>query len=502
MIRFKSLLPYILLCCFFVSLSSHGNEAYEEPTPEPPPESQPDTPPLNRGRKDWPENPKVYLIPVRQTIFHPQLYLLRRGVQQAREANADAIVLLMDTPGGSVDIMRKMVNPIIDLDIPTYTLVEDQAISAGAIIAMATDHIYMTPRATIGDAMPVVMGQGGYAELGEAEREKIESFMDAIVRSIAQAKGRDEMLIRAMVRREIEYILEDGTVISEEGQLLTLTSQEAALILPDGTALLSEGTVDDLDNMLNRIGLGDAERIELIPSMADDLALLITKVAPLLMMLAMVLFYTEIQSPGIGWAGGTGLLLFVIVVFGHNVAGLAGMEDLVFIALGMILIVVEILILPGFGIAGLSGIALMIIGLTRAMTFRYPGNPGDLPGLNNVENVGPAITNISLAIIGSVVCMGFVIKSLQEKGMLGGKLVLANALGDSDRETARTSMKSLLNQSGTSVTPLTPSGTVRIGDTEYDAVSDGGYIDSGSSVTVAEIRNHRLVVTDYLESRA
>ncbi|MEX2606058.1 MAG: NfeD family protein [Kiritimatiellia bacterium] len=499
MIRLHSTILYTFLSCFFAVLPCPGNEASTEPAVQ---EEVSEPPPPNRGLRDWPENPKVYLIPVRQTIFHPQLYLLRRGVQQAREANADAIILLMNTPGGSVDIMREMVNPIIDIDIPTYTLVEDQAISAGAIIAMATDYIYMTPRATIGDAMPVIMGQGGYAELGEAEREKIESYMDAIVRSIAQAKGRDEMLIRAMVRREIEYILEDGTVISEEGQLLTLTSMEAALILPGGTPLLSEGTVEDLDNMLNRIGLGDAERIELIPSMADDLALLITKVAPLLMMLAMVLFYTEIQTPGIGWAGGTGLLLFVIVVFGHNVAGLAGMEDLVFIAIGMILILVEIVILPGFGIAGLSGMALMIIGLARAMTFRYPGNPGELPGLVNVENVGPAITNISLAIIGSAVCMGFLMKSMQDKGVLSRKLVLADALGDSSKDTALTSMKRLLSQSGTALTPLTPSGTVRIADTEYDAVSDGGYIDQGSSVTVVEIRNHRLIVTDYKESRA
>ncbi len=292
----KPLPALLLTLLLFPVLLSAQTEPVEPVTDEPVP--------VNRGRQEWSESPKVYLIPVRQAIFHPQLYLLRRGVEKAREANADAIVLLMDTPGGSVEIMRKMVNPIIDLDIPTYTLVEDQAISAGAIIALATDYIYMTPRSTIGDAMPVVMGQGGYAELGEAEREKIESYMDAIVRSIAQAKGRNEDLMRAMVRRSIEFTLEDGTVISKEGEILTLTHQEAEQLLPDGTPLLSEGTVADLDNMLNRIGLGDAERIELLPSLADDLALLITKIAPILVSIAFVLFYMEIQSPGIGWAGG------------------------------------------------------------------------------------------------------------------------------------------------------------------------------------------------------
>ena len=451
--------------------------------------------PLNRGRQEWSENPKVYLIPVRQAIFHPQLYLLRRGVEKAQEQGADAIVLLMDTPGGSVDIMRQMVNPIIDLDIPTYTLVEDQAISAGAIIALATDYIYMTPRSTIGDAMPVVMGQGGYSELGEAEREKIESYMDAIVRSIAQAKGRDEDLIRAMVRRSIEFSLEDGTIISKEGEILTLTNQEAEQIIGDGTPLLSEGTVEDLDNMLNRIGLGDAERIELIPSLADDLALLITKVSPILVSIAFLFFYMEIQSPGIGWAGGLAALLFGVIVFGHNVAGLAGMEDLVLIGIGLFLIVVEIFILPGFGIAGLSGLAFLFAGLFRAMTIRYPGNPGELPGLVSVDNIGSAVTSISLSVIGATIGIVFLMRMLTENSLFGKRLVLADALPSTFENPVQRSLKDLIGQSGVAKTPLTPSGTVEVDGTEYDALSDAEYVDGDTAIRVLEVRNNRLIVT-------
>jgi membrane-bound serine protease (ClpP class) len=483
----KPLPALLLTLLLFPVLLSAQTEPVEPVTDEPVP--------VNRGRQEWSESPKVYLIPVRQAIFHPQLYLLRRGVEKAREANADAIVLLMDTPGGSVEIMRKMVNPIIDLDIPTYTLVEDQAISAGAIIALATDYIYMTPRSTIGDAMPVVMGQGGYAELGEAEREKIESYMDAIVRSIAQAKGRNEDLMRAMVRRSIEFALEDGTVISKEGEILTLTHQEAEQLLPDGTPLLSEGTVADLDNMLNRIGLGDAERIELLPSLADDLALLITKIAPILVSIAFVLFYMEIQSPGIGWAGGLAAGLFVIIVFGHNVAGLAGMEDLVLIALGLILILVEIFILPGFGIAGIAGTLSLILGLIRAMTIRYPGNPGELPGLVNVDNIGPAVTSVSLSVILAAVGIALVMKSLNENSLFGKRLVLADALTSSSSQPEATIRHELAGRTGTAKTPLTPSGTVQIGSVEYDALSDGEYLDAETEVEVLEMRNNRVIVT-------
>jgi membrane-bound serine protease (ClpP class) len=448
--------------------------------------------PLFAGEKA--EEKVVYLIPVRQAIFQPQLFLLRRGVEQAVAANADAIVLLMDTPGGSVEIMREMVSPIIDVGIPTYTLVEKDAFSAGAIIALATDHIYMTPRSVIGDAMPVIMGQGGYVEQGEAEREKIESGMDAIVRSIAQAKGRDENLIRAMVRRDLEFTLADGTVISAKGNILTLTHQEAERILPDGSRLLSEGTVADLDEMLEKIGMADARRIELIPSLADDLALLITKIAPLLMGLAMLLAYMEFQSPGIGWAGGLAAILFIIVLFGHNVAGLSGMEDVLLIVIGLLLLLLEIFVLPGFGIAGITGILLITWGMIQAMTIRYPGNPGDLPGLDAVGNLGPAISNLGLAVIGAAVCVAVILHNLNENSRVGGKLILASNLDSALEDTRALMMEKLIGQNATVLTSLRPSGTISLNGENFDAVSEGSYLEADSIVRVIDVRNHRLVV--------
>ena len=512
MLRFKPLIP-LLLCLGFFSASVWAQilpqpsapesdvEAEEEVESVPSP-SYDDWDPItaNRGLREWPEDPVVYLIPVRQGIMHPQLFLLRRGIQQAVDAEADAIVLLMDTPGGRVDVMQDMVGPIIDLDIPTYTLVESEehgAISAGAIIAMATDYIYMKPRARIGDAMPVMSspGGGGYQTMGEAEREKIESYMDAVVRSIAQAKGRDEMMIRAMVRRELDYTLENGRVVSPAGNILTLTAMEAARPRPDGTPLLSEGTVDDLDAMLDLVGLANAERIELETTWADDLALWITRLAPLFMTGAFLLFYLELNSPGIGWMGGLAVALFLVVLLGHNVAGLAGSEDILLLVLGMVLILVELLVLPGFGFAGLTGIVLMIWGLIQAMIYRYPGNPGDLPGLDNFANVGPAITNLGISIIASSIGMAFLLRSLGESGFLGKRLVLADQVIPEPADTSRADRKALVGGEGMAVTPLTPSGTVRVGSEEHDAVSDSEYLNMGTFVRILDIRGSRLVVT-------
>ncbi|MCC5850741.1 MAG: hypothetical protein JJU29_21850 [Verrucomicrobia bacterium] len=458
-----------------------------------------EAPTRHRAARDWPENPKIMIIPVEQPIMQPQQFLLQRGVRRARAEKVDALILVMDTPGGRVDIMREMVSNIIDLDIPTYTFVKENAFSAGAIIALATDHIFMTPMSVIGDAMPILMSPGGgMQELGEAEREKIESAMDAIVRSIAQAKNRDEMLIRAMVRRELHYELEDGTVISEKGNILTLTNTEAERIKPDGTPLLSEGTVTDLDEMLEIIGLGHAERLEEIPTWADDLAVFLTTISPLLLTLALVLFYMEINSPGIGWMAGLALTFFLIVMFGHNVAGLAGMEDILLIVIGMLLIMVELLVIPGFGFVGISGILLMIYGLIKAMIIRYPGNPGDLPGLENFGNVGPAVTNLSIAFIASVVLMVLLINSMQNSKFANKKLILQETIGGDGTENP---LRTLVGRFGQALTPLGPSGTADIGGQEFSVVSDGEYVERGTPLEITDVHGNRIIVRPRAETK-
>ncbi|MCH8525720.1 MAG: hypothetical protein LAT79_00990 [Kiritimatiellae bacterium] len=455
------------------------------------PEDKAVTPEQHRAWREWPVDAKVVLIPVRQQIKRPQQMLLRRGVQLAISEGADAIVLLMDTPGGSVPVMREMVSLIIDLDIPTFTLVESDAFSAGAILAVATDYIFMRPRTVIGDALPILMTPwGGVVELGEAEREKVESAMDAIVRSIAQAKGREELLIRAMVRRSLVYALEDGTVIADEGEILTLTNIEAERILPNGRPLLSEGTVSDLDEMLRLVGLEHAVLIEEETTWADDLAALITLVTPILIIISLVLFYMEIQSPGIGWMGGLAVTFFLIVMFGHNVAGFAGKEDMLLIALGMILILVEIFVIPGFGVVGLSGIGLMIWGFIRAMTFRNPGNPSDF-GLDAISNLGPAIMNLSVSVIISFVIMGFMLRSIDKSRFVRKNLILHDAIVGGVKENK---LAGLLGKTGVTLSPLSPGGAVEIEGREYSGVSDAGYLEAGLAVNVRDVHGNRVVV--------
>lgn len=445
----------------------------------------------HRAIYDWPEDPSVFLIRIEGPIMRPMQYVYRRAVRRALDEDAAAIVLIMNTPGGSLEVTRDMVNMIIDLDIPTYTFVEEDAISGGAILALATDHIFMAPQSRIGDAMVMMMGPGGFVELDDAAREKIESPTDALVRNIAHAKGRDEMLLRSMVRRELEYVLEDGTMVSPAGNVLTLTYFEAERLKPNGEPLLSDGTKADLDEMLAFIGLGDATRLEEELTWADQLASAIATVSPILVLLAFMLFYIEINTPGIGWAGGLALLLFLLLLFSQNIAGLAGREDLVLIALGVVLIMVEVLLIPGFGVVGFAGVVVFMWGLVQAFIIRYPGNPGDIPGFVNFGNVGPAVMTVSLAFIVSVAFLALFIACLDRNPFAKKHLILQSTLV---RDEATEALTTLLGKPGVALSALGPSGSAEIDGREMSVVTNGEYVEPGAPVTVTDVHGNRVVV--------
>jgi membrane-bound serine protease (ClpP class) len=159
----------------------------------------------------------------------------------------------------------------------------------------------------------------------------------------------------------------------------------------------------------------------------------------------------------------------------------------------MLLILVEIVFIPGFGFVGLLGGFLLLWGMLQAMISRNPGNPGDLPGLSNFSNLGPAVTTLGLACIGAGVLLALFLRSLGDNDLFGKKLVLANSLESSAATNA--SLRSLVGETGQALTPLSPSGTVLLHGNEMDALSDGDYVDAGSAVQVTDISGARLVVS-------
>ena len=431
--------------------------------------------------------PLVYIIPIKEMIEPALLYVVRRGVDEAVREKADAIIFEMDTPGGRVDAAQGIIATITRTDgIPTYTFVEQDAYSAGAIIALATPNIYMAPGSVIGAATPMMMSpMGGAQDMPDEVQEKMTSAVAAMVRSAAEQGGYDPLLAEAMVRADMEYSV-DGEIISEEGRLLTLTNTEAErLVGEDQHPLLSKGTVKDIDALLDRIGLPNAEKRILQVTAAEQLARLIASVAPILMMIGLGGLWLEFKTPGFGIFGILGISCLLLFFFGHHIAGLAGMEDLLIFALGVILLAVEIFVTPGFGVLGFSGLLLIFASFVSAMSENMPG--GWRPIDFSPETLAMPLLKVMLSFAGSLVLVAIAGKFLPETKTFR-HLTLETVLSKTADDAT------LVGLEGTARSDLRPSGTAMFGDRKLDVVTYGDYIQGGTPVRIVEVHGNRIVV--------
>lgn len=434
----------------------------------------------------------VYQIPIKDMIEPSLVYILRRGMKEADAAGASAIVFVMDTPGGRVDTTEEIIRIIEAMKVPTYTFVEHNAISAGAIIALATDHIYMAPGSKIGDAMPVIASpQGGMQALGEAEREKVESYVDSLIRGIAQRKGRSEEMASAMVRRSVEFKIGDE-IISKEGEILTLTHLEAERVYDfDGVKkpLLSEGTVTNVAEMLTKVGLGDAAVKTLEITDVEKIARFIAMIAPVLLTIGMLALWTEFQTPGIGYGALVGVICLGLFFFGHHIAGLAGHEEILIFLLGLILLLVEIFALPGFGLIGLTGIFLMMWSLLVSMAPSLPNGP-IIPSMPDLRvPIRNLVVSLLLSGVGMLLLSRFLPKSRSTSW-----LVLKESTSAAAGYASSDIHAELLGQIGKTVTALRPAGAAMFGERRQDVVSKGEFINEHTSVKVVEVHGNRVVV--------
>lgn len=435
----------------------------------------------------------VYVIPIRGPIESALLYVIRRGVAEAERERADAIVFVMDTPGGTLDAAGQIVKLLQRITVPTYTFVENHAFSAGAIIALATDHIYMAPGSVIGDAMPIMMPSTGGApqEMPEAIQEKMVSGVAALIRSAAQESGHDPKLAEKMVRREIEYRIGDE-VISPSNQLLTLTNVEAEReIGPDGKKLLSRGTVKDVDELLTVIGMPDAERKELVVTTAERIARFIAAMAPILFAAGLLGIYIEIKTPGIGLPGVLGALCLALFFWGHHIAGLAGMEELLIFLVGLLLVLIEVFVFPTVGAIGLVGLAMMLFGLLLAMVQQFPTGPW-LPAWPEFE---VPLMKMSGGIVLIAVFLLLFGRFLPRSRMFHPLVLDAATSREAGYVPAR-SESSLVGAVGVATSSLRPSGTARFGAEPRDVISAGGFIPAGARVKVVDAQGNRIVVEE------
>jgi len=414
----------------------------------------------------------VYRIPVTGTIELGLAPYIARVLSEAEAAGARAAILDVNTLGGRVDAAMQIVDAVSLARIPVYAFVDPRAISAGALISVAADSVFMVPDALIG-ASTVVTGDA------EKASEKAQSVMRAQFRAIAERRGIDPAIGEAMVDEEIAI---PGVV--EAGKLLTLTSDEAVRV---GYAI----EVGGFEAMLELLGLSDATVEYPGINWAERVVRFLSNpfVAPLLLSIGTLGILIEIKTPSFGLAGAVGVASLAAFFGSHWILGLAGMEEIILLAAGLIALGIEVFLVPGFGIAGI--VALLCIGSSIFLALI-----GNLPTWGDVMRASGIIFTAGLIIVASVY---LILRQLPTRQ--GGRgIFLQTASAKSEGYVAGKAREDLVGHEGVAVTDLRPAGTIKVEGERLDVVSDAGYVAKGARVRIIRTESYRHVIEPIDES--
>ncbi len=428
------------------------------------------------------------VIPVQGEISQPLRLFLRRGIKLAEANQAGAIVLEMNTYGGRLDSAEEITDALTRVSIPTYTFIDSNAGSAGSLIALATKHIYMAPVSAIGAAAPVMStGQ----DLPETERDKMVSYFSARIRGIATRNGHNPDIGEAFMSKEKEVKIGDR-VVHGKGSLLSLSAQEATEWI-NGKPLLADGIADSISDLAQKAKLG-GQIVRLQPTGFERVAFWITALAPLLLLAGIVCAYLEFKIPGATLPGVIAGICFALFFLGHYLAGLAGWEAVVFFAIGVVLILVEILFFAHSTIIfGMVGVFMVLASLFWAMIDRYP----DQPLLPTRRMLLIPVMNLSIALVASILVIAILARYLPRTSLYRRfALMTANPSGPSfsaPREF-ETGLPIAPGAKGIAVTTLRPSGKAQFGDRVVDVVTGGEFLTAQTAVVVSEIDGMRVLV--------
>jgi membrane-bound serine protease (ClpP class) len=427
---------------------------------------------------------KVYILPIRDDIMPPLVYIVRRGVKEAIQANADLLVLDMETNGGRVDVTEEIIEILNQFKGKTVTYVNRKAFSAGAFISVATQKIYMSPQSVIGAAAPLLMAPGGGGtEMPATMEAKMTSGIRALVRTSAEKNGHNVEVVEAMIdkTRALEI---DGEVLNEKGQILTLTNKQAEKEYGNPPKpLLSAGTVESLDELITNLGYSQADRVHVEPTGVERIATWINTISPLLLLIGIVGVYIEFKTPGFGIPGIVGIIAFAIYFLGGYIAGLSGAEWLAVFILGLFLFVLELFVFPGTILLGLTGAALMLGSIIMAMVDIYPGVPG-LPGSMQFRvPMKDILVNLSIVFVGSSLAF-WVLSFWLPKTSLYSTLISGSASGESSVILQEQAQTKRVGEVGVAVSVLRPGGKAQFGEEILDVISQGEMIPKGRRVKI------------------
>ncbi len=421
------------------------------------------------------------------------------------DPNAKAVIIEINTPGGGVGDAIKIANYIKDAKYTTYTFINHQAISAGAIISLASDYTIMAKGGVVGGSYPITAGKDGQPTSIKDEwvKGKFLSVLRALVK--ASAEKRQKRLVReisagekryehlkssksvqnlpkifaSMVDFDIELTLEDDGFKLSLKELLTLTTDQAYKL---GVV---DGIYDDVKTIRKEFKLEDYEFIELKPTTGDKFLSILTNPAimSILMTLGMLGMVVELWSAGWGVPGTIGILALSLFFIGQISGNNPDATALILFVVGIILIALELFVIPGFGIVGVAG--LISIVLSFILAFMKSSFAGEGLGLDT------ALLWVTASLVTTIISVIVIAKYLPKTNvfskvaLVDGK-ILATSHTDSHVE--------MLGENGRTATPLRPSGIVVINDRRYDVVSTGEFIDKGVNVKVVGAEKGKIIV--------
>ena len=431
----------------------------------------------------------VVVVPLRGEVAPSLLAFLRRAVKTAESDEACAIIFEMNTYGGRLDTAADIVNALNQTKIPTYTFINANAGSAGALIAIATQHIYMAPVSAIGAAAPILpTGE----DLPATAKEKTISYWSALIRGSAIKSGHNPDIAEAFMNKDKEVKIGDR-VVHPKGAVLTLNAQEATERFND-KPLLAEGIVDSVADLTKKAGLkSNIATIE--PTGFEQIAFWITALAPLLLLLGILGAYLEFKIPGATWPGIISAFCFALFFLGHYLAGLAGWEVVSLFILGIVLVLIEILFFAHTTIVfGVLGVFLILASLLWTMVDRYPGQNFFPTG----KMLAMPLLNMFIAIMGSFIVTALLARYLPSTSIYRRfALMDSNPPGPSLVGAPRQFVTALAlspGMQGTAVTVLRPSGKARFADHLVDVVTEGEFIAPQTPVTVIQTDGMRVIV--------
>ncbi|GMV51408.1 MAG: hypothetical protein NBKEAIPA_03610 [Nitrospirae bacterium] len=417
--------------------------------------------------------PVVYVIPVEGVIDLGLAPFIERVLTEATQAHAAAVVLDIDTFGGRVDAAVLIRDALLRAKVKTVAFVNRRAISAGALICLAAETIVMAGGGTIGAATPVQIGlPGGPAQPVE---EKTVSYMRKEFRATAESRKRPPLLAEAMVDADVEI---PGVI--EKGKLLTLTTDEAL------QHKLADVRAETLDALLTALNLPDVEVRRMSETWAESLVRVLTHpiVSSLLMALGVLGLIVEIQTPGFGVPGGFGVVCLALFLWGHWLVQLAGWEELLLIAGGLLLLAIEMFVTPGFGILGALGIAALLGGLGLSLVGTGATWEVVLAALGQVLGALLLAIVAALALLRAVPRLPF-----------GRRLVLETGLqAEAGYASAPEADRRWLGKRGVAASTLRPAGIAHFDHERVDVVADGEYIEPGDPIEVLRVEGNRIVV--------